>query len=723
MLINKKLALILAITLAVQTGGSFICSQKVEATNQSSSITKTTRQTAVTVEKQNASKVDKKNKIKDSSYKFNFTNKSKNGYTSVPGVTIYNDSTGYGFVNKTNAFPARDVHTSQIVSTSNGFQITEPSFQVDASDPKNNYNNYGMDFRIKAPAGAYKVHVKTTSDTKDTTVAISGMNTSRLLKGGSWDMAGLVPIKNIVSAKGNEWTYNYVNGQNYMDIEIEPNNVNVPVGIQEIALEPIAPKKNTDRSIPTIFELGDSTVTSYDFDQAPMSSWGELLNNMFDLKKVNVINYSAGGRSLKNMYFEGRLNDILLTGKEGDYVLVQSGHNDEVTDENVRWGRGATEEQYEAYLRNVFVPAIKSRGMIPVFVTPMSRIKSDAKPGYTYVNSFVKRKFPDIMKKVGADMGVNVLDLNSESVKYYNELGVEGTTAVFMSIEAGETPGKTNEGSYANGHPANKVDGTHYKEALAKQFARIVATEFSKRAKEGNNDAARVVSYMKANVKDAIKSGNWDKVFPEIAKDTVKGEGAYYRNQIEKLIQLGVLSKDANGNFNPKNTITVKQYVAAINKTMKLNKNVLSKYNSSSILTREVMGAILDDAYHSKFSEKPKYMTDYNGKTVVPGDPNYDPNLDSGAKGVMYYPIISYEQLKDTSSISAQYVDKIKDAYNLGLIRSENGIARGKMQDGNLFEPAVQVTREKAAKTLYFMWVMSNDVNDLDDLSHINHAR
>ena len=47
-------------------------------------------------------------------------------------------------------------------------------------------------------------------------------------------------------------------------------------------------------------------------------------------------------------------------------------------------------------------------------------------------------------------------------------------------VEAGETPGKTNDGSYANGHPSNKVDGTHFKEAMAKQYARMVVTEFAR---------------------------------------------------------------------------------------------------------------------------------------------------------------------------------------------------------------------------------------------------
>jgi len=35
-------------------------------------------------------------------------------------------------------------------------------------------------------------------------------------------------------------------------------------------------------------------------------------------------------------------------------------------------------------------------------------------------------------------------------------------------------------------------------------------------------------------------------------------------------------------------------------------------------LTREVMGAMLNDAYHARFAAPPAYMTDYNGKTSVP---------------------------------------------------------------------------------------------------------
>ncbi|WP_028608960.1 GDSL-type esterase/lipase family protein [Paenibacillus harenae] len=658
----------------------------------------------------------------DSSYKFNFTNQEKTGYRTVVydnnGAPLYDSSVGYGFVNQTSALPPREVHPASITSDGTGFYIKEPGFYAEPKYEKDNYNNYGMAFRIQAPPGAYSVYVKTTSDAADTTVSVSGMQTSRLLKAGYWDAAKLVPMKYTISAKGKEWTYTYANGREYLDIEIEPNKINTPVGIEEIVLQPIAPRMRADETLPTMYILGDSTVKSYTFDEAPMSGWGQIMDSMFHLNKVNVINYSMGGRSFKNAYTEGRLNDILMTGSIGDYVLIQFGHNDESTDEFRRYGRGSTEAMYETLIKEVYLPAIQARGMIPVLVTPMSRVKGDASPGYVYTNSFKTRKFPDILKRIAEEKGLTLIDLNSESLKYYNEIGVEATTAIFMSIEAGETPGKTNDGSYANGHPSKKIDGTHYKEALAKQFARIIVTEFMKKELAGDPTASSIVSYLKGNVKQAALTGDWSKIFPEMANDTITADGAFYRNQIEKLLQLGVMNKDHQGNFNPDAAMTVGEFIRSLSELMDLKKTIFDGYPDGE-LSREMMGAILDDAYHAKFTSMPKYMTDYNGTSVVPGDPGYDPNLDSGARGAMYYPLVSWEQLTDTADIAPHLVSKIKDAYELGLIRSEKGIARGKMVNGTELEPEVLVTREKAAKALYFMWVLDHQVKVENDVSSL----
>ena len=127
------------------------------------------------------------------------------------------------------------------------------------------------------------------------------------------------------------------------------------------------------------------------------------------------------------------------------------------------------------------------------------------------------------------------------------------------------------------------------------------------------------------------------------------------------------------------------------------------------------MGAILADAYRLRFTDKPKYMTAYNGKTVVPGMPGYDPNLDSGAQGAMYYPLLQWAQLSDTGALAPAYAGKFRQAYELGLIRSESGIARGRMVNGRALEPKATVSRAKAAKALYFMWVLAQPTQAEND--------
>ncbi|MFL6675893.1 MAG: GDSL-type esterase/lipase family protein [Massilia sp.] len=650
---------------------------------------------------------------------FNFSGQARPGMTTVAwsrdtGVPLYDATRGYGFVDHTSAMPARAVHTARIRATGKGFVITEPAFEAEKGNESLNYNNFGMAFRIKAGRGAYAIHVRTTSGADDTVVAMSGLQTSRLLGNTFWDAAGLLPNQTRMHVDGKQWSYNYVNGQPFIDIEVEPKKTGVPVGIEEITISPIATQARPANVLPSVFTLGDSTVKSYTFEEAPMSGWGQVIDKLFDLSRVRVVNYSQGGRSFRNAYAEGRFNDLLMAGYPGDVVMIQFGHNDESEDEMRRFGRGATEAMYEAMIRQVYLPAIRARGMIPVFVTPMSRVNGQQPSGQPYADSFKKRHFPDIMRKIGAEEGVTVVDLNARSVEYFNQAGIAAVTAQVMSLEAGETPGKTNDGSYANGHPANKIDGTHYKETLAKQYARIVVTELARLAGQGDQVAARLAGDLRPEVKAAIAANDWSAIYPEIANDIRTGDGAYYRNQIEKLIQLGVLHKDGQGNFNPQLPMGTQEFAAALGQVLQLPARALAAY-ADGPLTREVMGAILDDAYHQHFKTRPRYMTDFNGKTVVPGMPGYDPNLDTGAKGAMYYPLVDWIHLTDTGGIPPAYAAKVRDAYELGLIRSEKDLVRGRIGNGYELEPKATVARAKAAKALYFMWVLAQPTKVEDD--------
>ena len=662
-------------------------------------------------------------------------------------VPLYDESKGYGFVEASCAIMPRTVDVSKVDSRKDAFVITETDLsrfeeyqkdkyqieydrniedrgQIDSSlcigeidykklEVARRYNLGGMIFRVKVPVGSYRIELETTVGEAYTLVSVSGLRGTQLVKEGYWDAAELVPVRHPAKWEGSTWIYEYVNSREYIDIEVEPLAPYIEIGIKKLTITSTNSNTSRKEEKPTLFILGDSTVKSYIFKEAPMCGWGQLFDRLFDLEQINIVNYATGGRSLKMMYFEGRLNDVLLTGKKGDYILLQSGHNDESDDleqgETARFGRGATEEMYRRYLEEIYLPAIYIRGMIPVFVTPMTRVNKEVADDGTLHNSFSNRKFPDVMKEVAVREQIPLIDLNARSVEYINEIGKEGAEAIVLSIEAGETPGKTNSGSFANGNPTGEVDRTHMKEALAKSYARIVAMELYDLTQRFET-LKLLESTFKKEVKYAIHTGDWDIVYPEICKDTLKGEGAYYRNQIEKMVQLEVLEKDSYGNFNPKEKMTVETFEKALLKLYNLPSASLKSYRNEGYLTREVMGIMLLDAYELKFymRGKPKYMTDYNGTNITPNDPQYDPNLIG--QEAQYYPMIGYECLKDISEIAPKYKEKLKKSYNLGLIRSENAIERGKMQNGSLLEPKEIVTKEKAAKALYFMWVLCNDI-------------
>ncbi|MDG5788541.1 GDSL-type esterase/lipase family protein [Evansella sp. AB-P1] len=668
------------------------------------------------MKKKNQSKNDQLITDIQRSVKFNFSKQLKSDYLSITynektGVPLYDSNIGYGFVQETCAFPPRPVHTKEITTSDYGFVITEPYFSHPVEKNSDDYNHFGMAFRINVPPGAYEIVVRTTSPVKETMIGISGMRPLTEEKERFWDASKLIQKNTTAETSEYDWRFQYVNGRDFIDVELEPKFPKVPVGLQEIVVTSIPPNNKKVDDLPTISLLGDSTVKSYTFEQAPMSGWGQVIGRLFDQRKARVINYAMGGRSFKNAYAEGRLNDILMTGKMGDYIFIQFGHNDERVDEQHRFGRGSSEEQYITFMKDLYVPAIEARGMIPIFVTPMSRLDASVSEDGAYINSFQKKRFPDIMKKVGEDLRIPVIDLNARSVEYYNEIGVEATVALYMSVEAGESPGKTNDGTYANGHPSNKIDESHFKEALAHQFARMIVTEIVKVSEAGDEVLGNIVPLLKEEVMTAIEKNNWDRIFPQMSKDTLSGPLAYYRNQIEKMLQLGVMNQDEFGNFHPSESMKTTDFVAALCKLLNIDHLKFVAYDEEE-LTRELMGAILYDAYEIAFTEKPQYMIDDYEKS----NSNDDPNLDFGRE-TSYYPIILYPSLIDVDQVSATLASKVQKAYEFGLIRTEKGIRRGEMCNGIELEPKKVVTREKAAKALYFMWVLKNPMNLENDLS------
>ena len=211
-------------------------------------------------------------------------------------------------------------------------------------------------------------------------------------------------------------------------------------------------------------------------------------------------------------------------------------------------------------------------------------------------------------------------------------------------MEAGETAGKTNSGSYANGHPDNKCDGTHYKEALSKQFARMVASSLLRQGLIPER-------FLLPSARKAIRSGDAYLMFPEMCPDVQTGRNAYYRNQIEFMVKHHILEKKEDGCFHPFEPVSAAQFAAALRRAMKLaafpGENDLTpacrllspdtEFAAMGLdtdrglsMTREVMALFIYRVYLFCFPVteipfdperpayvKPPYMTDYNGSGIA----------------------------------------------------------------------------------------------------------
>lgn len=646
-------------------------------------------------------------------------------------VPLYGKTEGsYGFIDGGQTSPLREVSTSKLFIKDRAVCVIEKETErfLKYHPGGTDYDLGGMILRVELPAGAYDFEIVCVGGPETMLVAIDGMNPERIAAGGYWDAGELVLVRNHAmwretgDKQENIWNYSYVNAGRYVDIFLEPLHPDTVIGIRRVRI-----RKHTEneekRNEPCIFILGDSTAKSYVFEEAPMSGWGQLFYRMVDENKAAVVNYSNGGRSLRIMYHEGRFNDLLLAGQKGDYVLLQSGHNDERarndgTDpdgEKIRYGRGSTEEMYYNLLTQRFLPAIRSRGMIPVLVTPVTRINAECRDETVFADSFSNRKFPVMMRRAAKDTDTLLLDLNQKSVEHFNRIGAPAAKAMVMSLEPGETPGKTNGGSYANGNPGNHADGTHYKECLSKQYCRMAAEELVRTAGEGNQTASELCGLLREEVLRAAKSGDFSEIFPEICRDTIAGRGAYYRNQIEKMVQIGIFQKDQDGNFHPLKPCNRNDFIRGIQKIWQLPEGFTGngrETGEKEELRKQDAAEILYDAYLIKFGmeeeKKPPYMTDYNGRNIDPHDPNYDDNLPEGE--TIYYPLVPFERVEDVSDLTSELYRKTEAVYRLGIMRCEEGIRRGFLKNGVLFQPRQVVTREKAAKYLYFCFVLGQNI-------------
>lgn len=239
-------------------------------------------------------------------------------------------------------------------------------------------------------------------------------------------------------------------------------------------------------SIPTIFLCGNSTVV--DQENEPWASWGQMLPN-FLTDQISVANHAESGLSANTFIGGNRLKKILSQIKEGDYVFVEFGHNDQ---KQKGPGKGA----YYSFMTTlkIFIDEVQAKGGKPVLVTPTRRRRFD-KEGRT-VNSH--GEYPDAVRWIAAKENVPLIELNNMTGTLYEALGEKESKKVFVHYPMGSFPGQKKK----------LEDNTHFNPYGAYQIAKCVIEGIKQAVPELTKYLKTTISYDPAKP-DSPESFHW----------------------------------------------------------------------------------------------------------------------------------------------------------------------------------------------------------------------
>jgi lysophospholipase L1-like esterase len=207
----------------------------------------------------------------------------------------------------------------------------------------------------------------------------------------------------------------------------------------------------------TVYLIGDSTMSIKEPRYYPETGWGMPFVFFFD-ETVTVDNRAQNGRSTKSFLAENRWQPVTAALKEGDYVFIQFGHNDEVLTKKTY----TTEAEFKANLLR-YVAETRARKATPVLITPVARRKFDAAGQVEGTHNV----YAEIVRATAREQQVPLVDLDRESQALLQQYGVENSKLLFNQLQPGEHPN----------YPAGKEDNTHFNELGARKMAQLVLAD------------------------------------------------------------------------------------------------------------------------------------------------------------------------------------------------------------------------------------------------------
>ena len=212
-----------------------------------------------------------------------------------------------------------------------------------------------------------------------------------------------------------------------------------------------------------VWLIGDSTMCLYEPNRAPLAGWGMPFANFFD-SSVVIDNRARGGRSTRTFISENCWQPIADSLGEGDYVLIQFGHNDEAKEEKYK-DRYTPIPDYKTNLIR-FITETRAKKAIPVLITPVTRMRFDkeGKMQETHI------EYSAAVLEIGKRYNTPVIDLDAKSRDLLQQFGPVNSKLLFMQLDSLEHPN----------YPAGQKDNTHFNDYGARRIAELVLAEIKK---------------------------------------------------------------------------------------------------------------------------------------------------------------------------------------------------------------------------------------------------
>ena len=211
----------------------------------------------------------------------------------------------------------------------------------------------------------------------------------------------------------------------------------------------------------TIWMCGDSTMSIKEKKAYPETGWGMPFVHFWD-STVRIENHAKNGRSTKTFISEKLWQNVIDNVKEGDYVFIQFGHNDEAKEKTERY---TTPDEYKYNIKK-FISEARVKKAILVLFTPVSRRRfdNDGNAIETHI------EYSALVREVAASEKVPMIDMDKKTMELYRQFGKENSRWLFLQLKPGEHPN----------YPEGRDDNTHFNELGARLVAQIALAELQK---------------------------------------------------------------------------------------------------------------------------------------------------------------------------------------------------------------------------------------------------